>query len=62
MIQNSTGSKPKPSSSIRNIPQIVYAGNIGDGQGLERIVPDAANRLEGYAQFKIVGDGSKKKN
>ncbi len=54
-------SKPKPSSSIRNIPQIVYAGNIGDGQGLERIIPDAAKRLEGYAQFKIVGDGSKKK-
>ena len=53
--------KPQPCSSLRNIPQIVYAGNIGDGQGLERIIPEAANRLEGYAQFKIIGDGSKKK-
>ena len=29
------------------------AGNISS-QGLERIIPDAANRLEGYAQFKML--------
>ena len=49
----------KPSSLVmRNILKL-SVGNIGDGQGLERIIPEAANRLEGYAQFKIVG-GSKK--
>ena len=39
---------------------ILYAGNIGEGQGLERIIPDLAQRLEGKAQFKIIGDGGKK--
>ena len=52
--------EPDFSSSIRKIPEIVYAGNIGDGQGLERIIPEAAKRLEGYAKFKVIGDGGKK--
>ncbi len=36
---------------------IVYAGNIGEGQGLERVVPEAAARLESGYEFWIVGDG-----
>lgn len=42
--------------------QIVYAGNIGDGQSLHRIVPALAKRLEGVAKFRIVGDGGRIKN
>lgn len=39
---------------------IVYAGNIGEGQGLHRIIPEAAVALvEGY-QFLIIGDGGAK--
>lgn len=39
---------------------VVYAGNIGEGQGLEKIIPKLANRLKGKINFKIIGDGSKK--
>lgn len=36
---------------------IVYAGNIGAGQGLEHILPALAQRLVGTARFYIIGDG-----
>lgn len=38
---------------------IVYAGNIGEGQGLHRIIPDAARRLAGRARFRIIGHGGR---
>jgi glycosyltransferase involved in cell wall biosynthesis len=38
---------------------IVYAGNIGDGQGLHRIVPALARELSNVARFHIVGDGGR---
>ena len=41
-------------------PLILYAGNIGDGQGLHKIIPDIANLLKDF-QFKLIGDGSAKK-
>lgn len=46
-----TNQKPK---------KIVYAGNIGDGQGLDKIVPQAANQLKGDYVFRIIGDGGAK--
>ena len=36
---------------------ILYAGNIGSGQGLEKIVPNAANFLSNDYEFNIIGDG-----
>jgi len=36
---------------------ITYAGNIGQGQGLENIIPDIAKQLEDGFEFWIVGDG-----
>lgn len=42
------------------LKRIVYAGNIGEGQGLHRIVPLLAKRLEGIAEFIIIGDGGRK--
>ncbi len=36
---------------------ITYAGNIGDGQGLHKIVPEAAELLGNNYKFRIVGDG-----
>lgn len=38
--------------------QILYAGNIGDGQGLERILPGLAERLAGVADVTVIGDGN----
>ncbi|KAA6313454.1 hypothetical protein EZS27_035774 [termite gut metagenome] len=39
---------------------IVYAGNIGEGQGLEKIVPSAARLLGKEYKFLIIGDGGTK--
>lgn len=40
--------------------KIVYAGNIGEGQGLHSIIPALAKKLEGRAEFYIVGDGGRR--
>lgn len=39
---------------------IVYAGNIGSGQGLEQIIPEAAKKLGVNYKFLIIGDGTTK--
>jgi glycosyltransferase involved in cell wall biosynthesis len=39
---------------------IVYAGNIGEGQGLEKIVPLSAKLLGEKYKFLIIGDGGTK--
>ncbi|MEA5402354.1 glycosyltransferase family 4 protein [Arcicella sp. DC2W] len=45
----------------QNQPQIItYAGNIGNGQGLEKIIPATAKALEGDYIFNIIGDGNTK--
>ena len=43
-----------------SLPLILYAGNIGDGQGLHHIVPDVAKKLHGKAKLRVIGDGSKR--
>lgn len=37
--------------------KIVYAGNIGAGQGLEKIIPQLAERLADRARFFVIGHG-----
>ncbi len=39
---------------------IIYAGNIGEGQGLHRIIPQVAKRIEKNYNFLIIGDGGNK--
>jgi Glycosyl transferases group 1 len=39
---------------------ITYAGNIGEGQGLEKIIPKLAKKLQGKYVFNIIGDGGTK--
>lgn len=47
--------------SIPNqIKKIVYAGNIGEGQGLHIIVPKIAKMLKNTHEFIIIGDGGAK--
>jgi glycosyltransferase involved in cell wall biosynthesis len=38
---------------------ILYAGNIGEGQGLHLILPELARKLQGQYEFKIIGDGGR---
>lgn len=40
-------------------PLVLYAGNIGEGQGLETIVPAAVDALRGRYRFRIVGAGGR---
>lgn len=39
---------------------ITYAGNVGEGQGLEKIIPQMADRNQ-ELRFRIIGDGSAKR-
>lgn len=40
---------------------VIYAGNIGEGQGLHNIIPELAKKFSGKLLFKIVGDGGRKR-
>lgn len=51
-------SPPGPRESL---PVILYAGNMGDGQALHRIVPQVAKGLEGSARLRLIGDGGKRR-
>lgn len=43
-----------------SVKTIVYAGNLGEGQGLHKIVPEAAVKLGDAYKFIIIGDGGAK--
>jgi len=55
-------SLPIPESVPRtnDVVEVLYAGNLGEGQGLHAIVPDLAKRMHGKIRFKIIGDGGRK--
>lgn len=52
----------KPDYQVGEMPVILYAGNIGEGQGLHHILPSAAAVLKDNATFKIIGDGGRRRN
>lgn len=39
---------------------ILYAGNIGEGQGLHKIIPELARQLDDRYLIRIIGDGGAK--
>lgn len=41
--------------------RVLYAGNIGDGQAMEKFIPQIAKKLGSRVEFKIIGDGGRKK-
>ncbi|MFN6925955.1 MAG: glycosyltransferase family 4 protein [Tabrizicola sp.] len=43
------------------LPLVLYAGNMGEGQGLHRIVPAVAKAMAGRVQFRLIGDGGKRR-
>ncbi len=51
---------PKSNSLPKTEFLITYAGNIGEGQGLHKIIPAAAKLLGSKYTFRIIGDGGKK--
>jgi len=51
------GFNPQKDNNFTKEKTILYAGNIGSGQGLETIVPQLAKQLGDNFRFVIVGDG-----
>ena len=49
---------PVDEPSVRTI---LYAGNIGEGQGLHKIIPQAARHLGDGYRFVVIGDGGAKR-
>lgn len=41
--------------------KVLYAGNMGEGQGLHAIIPALARGLHGRAEFKLIGDGGRRR-
>ncbi|EIY46554.1 MULTISPECIES: glycosyltransferase family 4 protein [Bacteroides] len=50
----------KGTRSEQNPMIITYAGNMGSGQGLEKIIPQAAKQLGNKYLFRLIGDGGTK--
>jgi len=48
-----------PVVSSNKVLEVVYAGNIGEGQGLHNIIPEIARRFEGRLRFRLIGDGGR---
>ncbi len=55
-------SLPMPEGVPRTVDvvKVLYAGNLGEGQGLHEIIPDLAKRMQGRVHFTIIGDGGRK--
>ncbi|WP_417592047.1 glycosyltransferase family 4 protein [Parasphingorhabdus sp.] len=51
--------KTTKSTDPTSLPCILYAGNIGEGQGLHHILPQAAVALQDIARFRVVGGGGR---
>lgn len=45
----------------KDILNVLYAGNIGEGQGLHLILPALAKQLNNRVKFTIIGDGGQRK-
>lgn len=47
--------------SCAKVLTVLYAGNMGEGQGLHTIVPQIAKHFEGRLKFVCIGDGGRKR-
>jgi len=50
----------EPAESGGRVLDVVYAGNMGEGQGLHAILPGLARRFQGRLHFRLVGDGGRR--
>lgn len=53
-------SMPESVPRTDGVVEVLYAGNLGEGQGLHAIIPDLAKKMQGRVRFKIIGDGGRK--
>ncbi|MEG3081835.1 glycosyltransferase family 4 protein [Halomonas sp. 5021] len=55
--QGAFAQSSNPVVSAKRPVEVLYAGNLGVGQGIEYIVPPLAHRLGSRVRFRIIGDG-----
>jgi glycosyltransferase involved in cell wall biosynthesis len=53
--------RPSPQRAGPGTVRIPYAGNLGEGQGLHRIVPALARALGPRIQLVVIGDGGRRR-
>lgn len=51
---------PSAEPPKNRVLKVVYAGNLGESQGLHTILPNLARRTTGHLHFIIVGDGGRR--
>lgn len=51
---------PSPAAPAGSPLHVLYAGNMGEGQGLHRIIPELARATQGRMRFTIIGDGGRR--
>lgn len=51
---------PAPARESGQLLHVLYAGNIGEGQGLHLIIPELARATAGKMRFTIIGDGGRR--
>ncbi|MFN3715821.1 MAG: glycosyltransferase family 4 protein [Thiobacillus sp.] len=39
---------------------VLYAGNLGEGQGMHAVLPALARTMHGHVKFTVIGDGGRK--
>tara|TARA_B110000008_G_scaffold193191_1_gene191882 strand:- start:92 stop:1294 length:1203 start_codon:yes stop_codon:yes gene_type:complete len=54
--------KVKKNINHNEVKTILYAGNIGSGQGLDIVLPEIAKEIGNDYVFIVIGDGGKKNN
>ena len=50
----------EPAARTNDVVEVLYAGNLGEGQGLHAIIPELAKRMQGRVRFRIIGDGGRR--
>lgn len=59
-VVGSSALDPQPKRGVSEPRIVLYAGNMGEGQGLHEIIPQLAKRLGAKVHFKVIGDGGRK--
>lgn len=49
----------KQKESASDVNTVLYAGNIGEGQGLHKIIPELAKKAGNKYKFVVIGDGGR---
>ncbi|MDN2479999.1 glycosyltransferase family 4 protein [Vibrio agarivorans] len=58
-FQSFTSIHTEPERNKKAKIRILYAGNIGEGQGLHKIIPKLAQKLTDQAEIRVIGAGGR---